>query len=142
MKCMQAGEGGVPAGDNLTIRGFSARTDIFIDGFRDFGGYSRDPFNVEQVEVAKGPASSIAGRGSKWRSITVRFTPSPEEPWSLRSIAETELGPTCVPSSASIGSQERSWASSHTPNRFWRRRSAAGFASSTRERLSAFQARR
>ena len=60
----QAGEGGVPAGDQLTIRGFSARTDMFIDGVRDFGGYSRDSFNLEQVEVAKGPSSSIAGRGS------------------------------------------------------------------------------
>src|SRR5262245_59588702 len=28
---MTAGEGGTPAGDNLTIRGFSARNDIFID---------------------------------------------------------------------------------------------------------------
>ena len=61
---LQAGEGGVPAGDNLSIRGFSARTDLFIDGVRDVGGYSRDPFNVEQVEVLKGPSSSIAGRGS------------------------------------------------------------------------------
>ncbi|HTD65946.1 MAG TPA: TonB-dependent siderophore receptor [Candidatus Limnocylindria bacterium] len=60
----QAGEGGVPAGDNLSIRGFSARTDIFADGVRDFGGYSRDPFNTEQVEVVKGPGSSHAGRGS------------------------------------------------------------------------------
>jgi catecholate siderophore receptor len=61
---IQAGEGGVPAGDNLSIRGFSARTDFFIDGLRDVGGYTRDPFNVEQVEVVKGPSSSIAGRGS------------------------------------------------------------------------------
>ena len=61
---IQAGEGGVPAGDNLSIRGFSARTDFFIDGVRDVGGYSRDPFNVEQVEVVKGPSSSVAGRGS------------------------------------------------------------------------------
>jgi catecholate siderophore receptor len=61
---VQAGEGGVPAGDNLSIRGFNARTDFFIDGVRDVGGYSRDPFNVEQVEVVKGPSSSIAGRGS------------------------------------------------------------------------------
>ena len=53
----QAGEGGVPAGDQLTIRGFSARTDIFVDGVRDFGGYTRDSFNLEQVEVAKGPSS-------------------------------------------------------------------------------------
>ncbi len=68
---MQAGEGGVPAGDNLTIRGFSARTDIFVDGFRDFGGYSRDPFNVEQVEVSKGPASSFAGRGSTGGTVNL-----------------------------------------------------------------------
>lgn len=67
----QAGEGGVPAGDNLSIRGFSARTDLFIDNVRDFGGYSRDPFNIEQVEVAKGPASSYAGRGSTGGSVNL-----------------------------------------------------------------------
>ena len=65
----QAGEGGVPAGDQLSIRGFSARTDMFVDGVRDFGGYSRDSFNIEQVEVAKGPTSSIAGRGSTGGAI-------------------------------------------------------------------------
>jgi predicted 2-oxoglutarate/Fe(II)-dependent dioxygenase YbiX len=67
----QAGEGGVPAGDQMTIRGFSARTDMFIDGVRDFGGYSRDPYNVEQVEVAKGPSSAIAGRGSTGGAINL-----------------------------------------------------------------------
>jgi catecholate siderophore receptor len=67
----QAGEGGVPAGDNLSIRGFGARTDMFVDNVRDFGGYSRDPFNFEQVEVAKGPASSYAGRGSTGGSINL-----------------------------------------------------------------------
>jgi catecholate siderophore receptor len=67
----QAGEGGVPAGDNLSIRGFSARTDMFVDNVRDFGGYSRDPFNFEQVEVAKGPSSSNAGRGSTGGSINL-----------------------------------------------------------------------
>ncbi len=62
---LQAGEGGggLP-GDNLAIRGFAARNDIFVDGVRDFGAYSRDPYNLDQVEVAKGPASTIAGRGS------------------------------------------------------------------------------
>jgi catecholate siderophore receptor len=68
---VQAGEGGVPAGDNLTIRGFSARTDIFIDGVRDFGGYSRDPFNVEQVEVTKGPSSAFGGRGSTGGAVNL-----------------------------------------------------------------------
>lgn len=68
---MQAGEGGVLAGDNLTLRGFSARTDLFVDGVRDFGGYSRDPFNLEQIEVVKGPASTHAGRGSTGGSINL-----------------------------------------------------------------------
>ena len=68
---IQAGEGGVPAGDNLSIRGFSARTDVFIDGVRDFGGYSRDPYNVDQVEVAKGPSSSFGGRGSTGGSVNL-----------------------------------------------------------------------
>jgi catecholate siderophore receptor len=68
---MQAGEGGTPAGDQMTIRGFSARTDLYIDNVRDFGGYSRDPFNLEQVEVAKGPSSSTSGRGSTGGSINL-----------------------------------------------------------------------
>lgn len=59
-----AGEGGTPAGDNLTLRGFNARNDIFIDGVRDLGPQSRDPFNLEQVEVVKGPGSVYSGRGS------------------------------------------------------------------------------
>src|SRR5262245_58781105 len=37
---MAAGEGGGgPAGDNLTLRGFGARNDIFVDGIRDFASY-------------------------------------------------------------------------------------------------------
>jgi catecholate siderophore receptor len=58
-----AGEGG-SQGDNLTLRGFSARNDIFLDGMRDFGSYYRDPFNYEQIEVLKGPSSAMFGRGS------------------------------------------------------------------------------
>ena len=62
---MAAGEGGGgPGGDNLTLRGVGARNDIFVDGIRDFASYTRDTFNVEQVEVVKGPASAQTGRGS------------------------------------------------------------------------------
>ena len=62
---MAAGEGGGgPGGDNLTLRGFGARNDIFVDGIRDSASYTRDTFNVEQVEVVKGPASAQTGRGS------------------------------------------------------------------------------
>jgi catecholate siderophore receptor len=37
---------------------------MFLDGIRDFGSYSRDPFNLEQIEVLQGPASVLFGRGS------------------------------------------------------------------------------
>jgi catecholate siderophore receptor len=68
---MTAGEGGAPAGDNLTLRGFSARNDIFIDGVRDLSPQARDPFNLEQVEVTKGPTSVYSGRGSTSGSINL-----------------------------------------------------------------------
>jgi catecholate siderophore receptor len=60
---LAAGEAGAQ-GDNLTIRGFTARNDIFLDGIRDFGSYYRDSFNLEQVEVLEGPAGVQFGRGS------------------------------------------------------------------------------
>src|SRR5580765_1930621 len=60
---MAAGEFGTQ-GDNLTIRGFTARNDIFLDGIRDFGSYYRDTFNYEQVEALEGPAGIQFGRGS------------------------------------------------------------------------------
>lgn len=60
---ISAGEGGA-IGDNINLRGFSARTDVFLDGFRDRGQYSRDTFSVEAVEVLKGPSSMLFGRGS------------------------------------------------------------------------------
>lgn len=65
----RAGEGGNAPGDNLFVRGFEARGDIFLDGVRDAGIYSRDAFNLEQVEVIKGPSSSIAGRGTTGGAI-------------------------------------------------------------------------
>lgn len=58
-----SGEGG-NIGDNLVLRGFTARTDIYLDGARDRGQYSRDTFSLDSVEVLKGPASLFFGRGS------------------------------------------------------------------------------
>jgi catecholate siderophore receptor len=68
----QAGEGGggLP-GDSLTMRGFAATNDIFVDGVRDVGAYSRDAFNLEQVEVVKGPAGPYSGRGATGGSINM-----------------------------------------------------------------------
>ncbi len=59
-----AGENGFStSNNNFSLRGFDTSGSIFIDGARDSGSYTRDVFNVEQVEVAKGPAADN-GRGS------------------------------------------------------------------------------
>ena len=51
-------------GDNINLRGFPARTDIFMDGIRDRGQYFRDTFALESVEVLEGAASLLFGHGS------------------------------------------------------------------------------
>jgi catecholate siderophore receptor len=56
-------EGG-QIGNNINLRGFSARTDIFLDGSRDRGQYYRDTFFLDAVEVLEGPSSLLFGRGS------------------------------------------------------------------------------
>jgi catecholate siderophore receptor len=58
-----AAEGGT-IGNNFNINGFSARTDLYLDGMRDRGQYYRDVFALEQIEVLFGPASLLFGRGS------------------------------------------------------------------------------
>jgi catecholate siderophore receptor len=71
-----AGEGSYQ-GDNFTIRGFNAATDIFVDGMQDFGNYYRDPFNIENIEVLKGPSAVEFGRGSTAGAINM-VTKTPE----------------------------------------------------------------
>lgn len=56
-------EGG-QIGNNINLNGFSARTDIYLDGFRDRGQYYRDTFALDSVEVLMGPSSMLFGRGS------------------------------------------------------------------------------
>ncbi|MEI9929955.1 MAG: TonB-dependent siderophore receptor [Rhizomicrobium sp.] len=60
---LNAGEGGTH-GDLINLRGFSAGDDYFMDGLRDTGLYDRDTFDYDSVEVLKGPASTLFGRGS------------------------------------------------------------------------------
>jgi catecholate siderophore receptor len=58
-----AGENGFgTTSNNFSLRGFDTSGNIFIDGVRDSGNYTRDAFNLEQVEVVKGPAADN-GRG-------------------------------------------------------------------------------
>lgn len=69
-----AGEGGsasATAGDAFYMRGFDASNNILVDGARDVGAYSRDVFNLEQVEVAKGAGGADVGRGASSGYINV-----------------------------------------------------------------------
>jgi catecholate siderophore receptor len=60
---LNAGEGG-SHGDSINLRGFPASDDFFLDGLRDTGFYTRDSFDYDAVEIYKGPASTLFGRGS------------------------------------------------------------------------------
>ena len=58
-----AAEGGE---EDIRLRGFSlqATGDIFVDGLRDPAFYERDSFNWDRLEVLRGSASMLFGRGS------------------------------------------------------------------------------
>ena len=58
-----AGEGG-RIGDNITLRGYSVVGDLYLDGIRDIAQYNREVFNLEQIDVLRGSASMLFGRGS------------------------------------------------------------------------------
>ncbi|SEC97499.1 catecholate siderophore receptor [Pseudomonas saponiphila] len=66
-----AGEGGNPQGDRPFIRGFDAQGDTYLDGVRDTGGQSREIFDIETIEVSKGPNSAFGGRGSAGGSLNL-----------------------------------------------------------------------
>ena len=54
--------GSTTTGDGIYLRGFDTSGSIFVDGVRDLGTISRDIFNIEQVEVTKGPDGTEYGR--------------------------------------------------------------------------------
>jgi catecholate siderophore receptor len=56
--------GNTATGDSIFMRGFDTQGSIFIDGIRDLGTVTRDTFNTEQVEIAKGPAGPDNGRSA------------------------------------------------------------------------------
>ncbi|MCY1391273.1 putative TonB-dependent receptor BfrD [compost metagenome] len=67
-----AGEGGGGSGDSINIRGFSADANMQVDGLRDSPQVNRtDTFNLESVEVIKGPNSVFGGAGTTGGSINM-----------------------------------------------------------------------
>ena len=49
--------------DTLVLRGNSSTADFFVDGVRDDVQYIRDFYNIDRVEILKGPNAMIFGRG-------------------------------------------------------------------------------
>jgi len=49
--------------DTIILRGNSSTSDFFLDGVRDDVEYFRDLYNLDRVEILKGPNAMIFGRG-------------------------------------------------------------------------------
>jgi catecholate siderophore receptor len=63
--------GNTTTGDAIYMRGFDSSSSIFVDGVRDLGSISRDVFNIEQIEVEKGPAGTDNGRSAPTGAINL-----------------------------------------------------------------------
>jgi catecholate siderophore receptor len=57
-----SGEGG-RIGDNIMLRGFYSFGDLYLDGIRDVAQYNREVFHVEQIDILRGSAAMLFGRG-------------------------------------------------------------------------------
>jgi len=75
--------------DSLRIRGFDASNDFYLDGIRDDSQYVRDLHNIERIEVLKGPAAVLYGRGSQG-GIVNRISKAPQ--FGRRSSIEVQGG--------------------------------------------------
>jgi len=84
---MLMGENGNTAtGDSIFMRGFDTQGSIFVDGIRDLGTISRDTFNTEQVEIAKGPAGADNGRGASSGYINLSSKQATQEEFTTGNL--------------------------------------------------------
>lgn len=77
--------------DQVLIRGFNAQTDYYVNGVRDDAPYYRDVSTLDRVEVLKGPAAVLYGRGSSGGIIN-RVTKSAELEQPLMAELTTMFG--------------------------------------------------
>lgn len=81
-----AGEGGTAIGDRAFIRGFDALSSTYVDGIRDTGSQSRDPFNLEQIEITKGTNGTFVGRGSTGGTLNLVSKTAKAEDFNAGSV--------------------------------------------------------
>lgn len=75
--------------DTAVFRGNSTTADFFLDGIRDDVEYYRDLYNIERVEIVKGPNAMIFGRGGVGGLIN-RVTRQAD--WTRTREAKVETG--------------------------------------------------
>lgn len=79
--------------DQITIRGQNTTSDFFVDGVRDDTQYYRGLYNLERVEILKGPASLLFGRGGGGGVINrVQKTPQFGDSFTAGSASITSFG--------------------------------------------------
>ena len=79
--------------DQITLRGQNTTADFFLDGVRDDVQYYRGLYNVERVEVLKGPYALIFGRGGGGGIINrVQKTPVADESFGAARASITGFG--------------------------------------------------
>jgi catecholate siderophore receptor len=98
--------GGTLTGDQFKIRGFDSKDDVYVDGLRDFGAYTRDSFNYEEVRSSKARPGAMFGRGTTGGAST----PSSKRPrleTRSASTATSATATTTAPSATSITASAR-----------------------------------
>ena len=75
--------------DQIVLRGNSSTADFFVDGLRDDVQYYRGLYNLDRVEVLKGPNAMIFGRGGGGGVIN-RVTKRPVEGRFARGAASVD----------------------------------------------------
>lgn len=79
--------------DQITIRGQNSTADFFVDGVRDDVQYFRNLYNIERVEVLKGPYALIFGRGGGGGIINrVQKAPSAEKQFGAVAASLNSFG--------------------------------------------------
>lgn len=86
-----AAEGG-RIGDNMNLRGFYTFGDMYLDGIRDASQYNRDAFNLESVDVLRGGAAMLFGRGQAGGVISQQSKMPKWEDGSSISVSGGENG--------------------------------------------------
>ena len=84
--------GNTTTGDAIYMRGFDSSSSIFVDGARDLGSISRDVFNIEQIEVTKGPAGTDNGRTAPTGAVNLVTKHARSEDFTTASLSFGSAG--------------------------------------------------